>query len=217
MRLLGHRGARQYAADNSFSAFELALKHGCDGFEFDVRLTSDGRGLVCHDADLQRVPVAENSYLNLAKLATGVMPCVEDVLRRYTARAFLDIELKVPQLDDVVADALRESPPQKGYVVSSFLPEVLESLHQKGAAIPLGYICDDGKRLAKWRELPVEVVIPHYGLVDEAFVKEAHRTRTQVFVWTVNRKEEMLRMRDLGVDAIISDDTQLLCRTLRPR
>jgi len=217
MLLLGHRGARQEAPENSFAAFDLALEHGCDGFEFDVRRTSDARGIVCHDAELQRVPVAENSYLNLCQLATGVMPCVEDVVARYAARAFLDIELKVPELDEVVVAALREHPPQKGYLVSSFLPEVLESLHMSELRMPLGYICDDRRRLGKWRELPVEVVVPHYGLVDEAFVREAHAARTQVFVWTVNRREEMLRMRELGVDAVISDDTRLLCRTLRAR
>lgn len=217
MLLLGHRGARQYARENSFAAFDLALEHGCDGFEFDVRRTSDARGVVVHDADIQRVPVADNSYLNLCKLATGVMPCVEDVLRRYAAPAFLDIELKVPELDDAVADALREYPPRRGYVVSSFLPEVLESLHREDAKMKLGYICDDRKRLGRWRTLPIEVVAPHYGLADEEFVRAAHGEGKQVFVWTVNRKEEMLRMRDLGVDAIISDDTQLLCRALRPR
>ena len=37
MLLLGHRGARQYATENSFDAFDVALEHGCDGFEFDVR------------------------------------------------------------------------------------------------------------------------------------------------------------------------------------
>src|SRR3954468_413181 len=107
MLLLGPRGARQYATENSFDAFDDAREEGGAGLEFDVRRTSDGRGLVCHDADLQRVPVADNTYLNLAKLATGVMPCVEDVVRRFAAKAFLDIELKVPQLDDAVADALR--------------------------------------------------------------------------------------------------------------
>ena len=217
MLLLGHRGARNYARENSFAAFDTALEHGCDGFEFDVRRTSDERGVVVHDAEIQRVPVAENSYLNLCSLKSGVMPCVEDVVRRYAARAFLDIELKVPALDDAVADALRESPPEKGYVVSSFLPEVLESLRRTDARMTLGYICDDRKRLAKWRELPVDCVIPQYGLVDAELVQELHGAGKQVFVWTVNRAPEMLRMRELGVDAVISDDTQLLCRTLRAR
>jgi hypothetical protein len=43
--LLGHRGARRAAPENTLAAFDLALQHGCDGFEFDVRRTLDGRSL----------------------------------------------------------------------------------------------------------------------------------------------------------------------------
>ncbi|MDP9267161.1 MAG: glycerophosphodiester phosphodiesterase [Acidobacteriota bacterium] len=215
--LLGHRGARAYAAENTFDAFALALEHGCDGFEFDVRLSSDDRALICHDADFARVPVAENTWANLAKLQGGLMPLLEHVMKHYAAKAFLDIELKVPGLDDEVLDALRDYPPQHGYVVSSFLPQVIESLGKREKKLRLGFICDDKRWLGKWRELPVEVVAPHYGLVDEALVRELHAAGKQVYVWTVNRAEAMQQMAELGVDAIISDDTQLLSRTLRPR
>jgi glycerophosphoryl diester phosphodiesterase len=215
--LLGHRGARAYATENTFDAFALALEHGCDGFEFDVRLSSDDRALIFHDADFARVPVAENTWANLAKLHGGLMPLLEHVMKHYAAKAFLDIELKVPGLDDAVLDALRDYPPQHGYVVSSFLPEALESLGKRDKKLRLGYICDDQRRLGKWRELPIGIVAPQYGLVDEALVGELHAAGKQVYVWTVNRAPEMKRMAELGVDAIISDDTQLLSRTLRPR
>jgi glycerophosphoryl diester phosphodiesterase len=215
--LLGHRGARLYARENSFDGFDVALEHGCDGFEFDVRRTGDARALICHDAEIQRVPIGENTWANLSKLTTGLMPLLEHIVKSYAAKAFLDIELKDPDLDEAVLTALEENPPQKGYVVSSFLPEVLEALRRRDKKLRLGYIADDRKRLAHWRELPVEVVIPHYGLADEALVRELQGAGKRVFVWTVNQEHEMKRMAELGVDAIISDDTKLLCRTLRPR
>lgn len=213
--LLGHRGARAYAPENTLDAFEVALEHGCDGFEFDVRRTADERALICHDPEVQRVPVADNRYFDLARLAPGPMPCLEDVFRRYAARAYLDIELKVPGLDEAVLAALRAHPPQKGYVVSSFLPDVLRSLHARATDVPLGFICDSLRYLPLWRELPVAVVIPQYGLVDDRLVADAHGAGKQLFVWTVNREGEMRRMAELGVDGIISDDTRLLCRALR--
>ena len=42
--LLGHRGARatRHVPENTLASFELCLEHGCDGFEFDIRRSSDG-------------------------------------------------------------------------------------------------------------------------------------------------------------------------------
>ena len=49
--LLGHRGAcaSKSVPENTPASFDLALTHGCDGFEFDVRLTADKQAVVCHD------------------------------------------------------------------------------------------------------------------------------------------------------------------------
>ena len=56
--LLGHRGAKSYAPENTIEAFELALQHGCDGFEFDVRFTADAQAVICHDPKFNRVEIA---------------------------------------------------------------------------------------------------------------------------------------------------------------
>jgi glycerophosphoryl diester phosphodiesterase len=45
-------------------------------------------------------------------------------------------------------------------------------------------------------------------------VDEAHRLAKHVFTWTVNREEDMRRLAELGVDAIMSDHPTLLLRTL---
>ena len=49
--LLGHRGARALKSipENTIASFDRALADGCDGFEFDVRLTADEEPVVCHD------------------------------------------------------------------------------------------------------------------------------------------------------------------------
>ena len=49
MLLLGHRGSLRHAPENTLESFEIALEHGCDGFELDVRLTVDRHAAVFHD------------------------------------------------------------------------------------------------------------------------------------------------------------------------
>lgn len=217
--LLGHRGARRAAPENTLAAFELALRHGCHGFEFDVRRTADGRAVICHDPRLAGLEVARATCAELVQhhrrlAGDAAIPCLEDVLARFAARAYLDIELKVTGLEEAVLAALRENPPQRGYLVSSFLAEVVQGIRARDPAVPVGFICDQKRALARWPALPVVAVLPQRSLVGRALVEEIHAAGRKVFVWTVNQRREMLRLAEWGVDGIISDDTELLGHTL---
>jgi glycerophosphoryl diester phosphodiesterase len=142
-----------------------------------------------------------------------VVPCLEDVVTRYSGRAYLDIELKIAGLDEEVA-GLVSSLSRETYVVSSFLPEVLQSIHHRQSAIPLGFICERKWMLRRWDQMPCTVVIPERRLVTEQLVDEVHGAGKKIFVWTVNDRAEMLRFSTIGVDGIISDDTELLGRAV---
>lgn len=48
--LIGHRGSRFEAPENTLPAFAQAMRAGGDGVEIDVRLTADGRLVAMHDA-----------------------------------------------------------------------------------------------------------------------------------------------------------------------
>ena len=209
--LLGHRGARAVRSipENSLASFELCLEHGCDGFEFDVRLSSDGQAVICHDPSTDGMTIAKTPAKNLS------LARLEDVLRQFVNRAFLDIELKVAGLEAQTLELLRKSPPSKGCVISSFLPEVLKSVHDLDPGISLGVLCETQRQLRGWQQSPAMWVIPHFDLVDTEFVEHVHKAGKRIMVWTVNRSGRMRELVDQGVDAIISDETQLLASCLR--
>jgi len=209
--LLGHRGARAFRQipENTLASFELCLQHGCDGFEFDVRLSADGQAVVCHDATIGGMKIENTASKSLP------LPALEAALRQFADRAFLDIELKVAGLESQTLAELHKYPPQKGYVVSSFLPEVLRAIHGLDPAIPLGSLCDTAAQLRGWREMPAEWVIPHFKLADGELVELVHAAEKKIMVWTVNRAELMREFAAWGVDAIISDETELLVRSMR--
>jgi len=210
--LLGHRGARASASvqENTLACFDLAIEQGCDGFEFDVRLTGCGRSVVCHDPKVNGIAVAQATATQLLHL-----PLLEDVLQRYGQKAFLDVELKVPGLESKVLNSLREYRLEADYVVSSFLPEVVMELKTRSANVQAGLICDKPKQLAGWRKLNVDYVIPHYSLVTRKLVQEVHGAGKKLLTWTVNDPTAMLRIANWGVDGIISDETGLLVQTFR--
>jgi glycerophosphoryl diester phosphodiesterase len=211
--LLGHRGARasRSVPENTLASFDLALRHGCDGFEFDVRLAGAERAIVCHDPKVGKVTVSRATRRQLVHL-----PGLDDVLHRYAHRAFLNIELKVKGLETIVLEALREDRPEREFVVSSFIPDVVMELKARSGIVPVGIICEKKSQLTQWDKLPVEYVIAHESLIGYKLVKEVHAARKRIVAWTVNDKRSMVRLADWAIDGIISDDTHLLVRSLRP-
>jgi glycerophosphoryl diester phosphodiesterase len=212
MLLLGHRGARATRSipENTIASFDLALAHGCDGFEFDVRLTADGHAVICHDEHAHGLEIARCAQSDLHPL-----PLLDDVLSRYQRSAWLDIELKVPGLEPSLISSLKLHPPSRGYVVSSFLPDVLRSLHTLASEFPLGLIAETPGQLALWQSLPITFVMPHFTLINIDLCESLHAAGKKICVWTVNSRQRMHHCLELNVDAIISDDTELLA-ALRP-
>lgn len=54
VRIIGHRGARNEAPENTIASFQVAQRNGCDAFELDVRLSRDFQLMVFHDKTLGR-------------------------------------------------------------------------------------------------------------------------------------------------------------------
>ncbi len=229
--LIGHRGARGIRSipENTFRSFDAALEAGCDGFEFDVRLSGDKRPVVIHGSRRHGLTIASTTF---AQLQRGSKPrfsrqrnilyegrelvSVEQVIARYHRRTFLDIELKVPGLETTVLEALRGVAPARDYVVSSFRTDVLWEMKARSSATT-GMICDRKTQLAKWSRLPTEYVIVEQKLLTQQLIDELHAARRKVFTWTVNTPTRMRRFAEWGVDGIISDYPALLVKTIRNR
>jgi glycerophosphoryl diester phosphodiesterase len=210
--LLGHRGARAIRTipENTIESFDLALAHGCDGFEFDVRRTADGRAVICHDPTV--------GDLEISKAGPGsleFLPTLKQILARYAATAFLDIELKVSGLEHSLLSTLRAHPPRRGFVVSSFLPEVLDTLTALDKSLPLGLLSETPSQLARWEHAPAQCILPHFTQIDANLCRAVHAAGKRIFAWTVNDRDAMHQLADCGIDGIISDETESLVNTLK--
>lgn len=210
--LLGHRGARVHldAPENTFAAFDLALAAGCDGFEFDVRRTADGVAAVVHDPVVNGIEVAQGSCSALKEVTGGSAPTLDALFDRYAGRAYFDIELKVAGLERHAIELVRRYKCEQKAVISSFLPEVLESAARLDTGLSLGYICRDPALLGAWRSLPITHAVFEQKLVDQSLLGELQSRELKLIVWTVNEAASIRRFHSMGVDSIISDDPRLL-------
>jgi glycerophosphoryl diester phosphodiesterase len=225
--VLGHRGARRRAAENTSAAFDLAMSEGADGVELDVRLDRDGDVVVIHDADLARVTdgrdsrrVEELGRRELESIDVGGserVPRLEDVLdwaRRYAARVNVELKRDVSRralLVWKVARLIRRDPKAgERIVISSFDPLLVAAAARLLPSVPAGWLVE-GRRPMPGRS-PLEKLVgakavhPHSSLVTADSIAPWQRDGLLVNVWTVNDVAEARRLAALGVDTIITDE-----------
>ena len=96
-----HRGGAAHAPENSWTAFEHAVKLGYAYLETDARATSDGRLMAFHDRTLDRVtdaegPIGSKTYREVTALRVAgsePIPLIEDLLGAWPEARF-NIDLK---------------------------------------------------------------------------------------------------------------------------
>lgn len=74
--VIGHRGNRAHAPENTLESFRQAIALGADALEMDVRLTSDGEVVVLHDPTVDRTTdgrgaVASFTWSEVRRLDAG--------------------------------------------------------------------------------------------------------------------------------------------------
>lgn len=225
--ILGHRGARARAPENTLAAFELALDEGADGVELDVRFDGEGEVVVLHDRNLERVTDArdtrdveelQRSDLDQIDVGSGErvprLSTVLDFIRGRRARVNVELKRDVRhplRLARRVAALVAGVPQASRHVIlSSFDPRIVAALPRLVPEVPVGWLVHAEQRLAKntpgRRWLGATAVHPDRLLCSPDRVRGWQRAGALVNVWTVNDPVEARDLSALGVDAIITDD-----------
>ena len=225
---IAHRGASGTAPEHTRSAFEKALAVGVDMIELDVQLSRDRELVVIHDLELGRTtdgtgrvsarPFAELKALDAGRwwgerFAGERILCLDEVFALVSGRAALNVEVKAPREDWPAAaprllDTLRRWDATGVTIVSCFEPEFLAALRGLSPAVHVGVLWSRPDLRPAWawvRRLGARSIHPHWSLVSDALLRDAHALGARVLTWTVNEVADMCRLRDSGVDGIISD------------
>ncbi|MBN8554823.1 MAG: hypothetical protein J0L93_05205 [Deltaproteobacteria bacterium] len=136
---IAHRGYSSAFPENTMLAFDEAMKAGADGFECDLRLTSDGRVVVFHDDSLKRLCGVEGSIekstwqdlQNIRVKKKEKIPLLEEMLSTFLTTR-INLEIKASSRDAIVVEnvlrVLTKVRPQGEIIFSSFSLDALRSL-----------------------------------------------------------------------------------------
>lgn len=205
---LAHRGDWRAAPENTTEAFRAALAiPACDGLEFDVRASSDGVPVICHDPTLKRIQ-GRPDYVDAVSSSTlgslGI-PTLAQVLLSVGRRPFLDVELKVDVgLAAVEVLAAGRGPELRNAVISSFERGALEAVARRAPAWGrwLNTHVLDAAAIADAQALGCRGVAAEWHALDAGSVAKAKAAGLQVAAWTVRRRSTFDRLAELGVVAV---------------
>ena len=230
-----HRGDSEAAPENTAAAFESAVAQGFQYLETDVHCTSDGVLLAFHDDRLDRVTsdrgrIAALDYSVIARARVNgrePIPLLEELLAEFPLTRF-NIDPKSDQAVEPLIEVIRNTRAQERVCIGSFSDKRLRHIR---AALP--GICTSMATFETTRARLASIGVPTGPLqaacaqvpvwwngikvVDGRFIRAMKARGLHTHVWTVNEREEMNRLLDLGVEGLMTDRPAVLKSVLRSR
>jgi len=227
LAIIGHRGARGIAPENTLAGMEAALRLGVDGIEFDIQRHPEGPLFLLHDLTLDRTTnghglAADVSFAALRHLDAGQgehIPTLDETLDLVDRRTRLNIELKTWNgCAEAVAERLKIRLDQgwdaAQFLVSSFhLPE----LQRFRAALPTVPVA------ALYCGIPLNGAAELHALdacqahlsdefVDADYVHAVRASGRRCWAYTVNTIDAAQRLASMGIEGIFTDHPErFLC------
>ncbi len=216
--VISHAACGGHAPENTLAGIRTALSFGVDAIEIDVQSSVDGVPVLMHDLTVDRTTngsgaVAELTLDQLRTLDAGgePPPTLAEVLELTVGTALLVIEIKQLDIEEQIADVIRDSAALDDAMVWSFFRRAMEGMRKAEPRIPGGLLIA-AEFMPKWpaireRALRTDlqaVSVFHLG-IDEEIVRSCRRSGLALYAWTADSRKDIARLIDIGVDGICSN------------
>jgi glycerophosphoryl diester phosphodiesterase len=211
MKIIGHRGARGLAPENTLASLEKAIEHHVDMIEFDLRVTSDNQVILHHDADLidasgNRLSIAGHTLAELLPHKPD-LTLFEDAIKLINNEAGLMIEIK-PNVDvkQIVSIILESKLKLDEMIICSFS---YDSLVRIKKLLPTAIIMIiepwSGVRAShRARKLNTKLISMNQRWLWWGFIKSMS-SDYQLYTYTINDAEKAHKWAKYGLAGVITD------------
>jgi len=238
MWIVGHRGARNEAPENTLEAFEHAFLNGCRHFELDIQLSSDLVPMVIHDTTLKRTTGVRGRVNAFSAHALSAMdarrntpgwphPCAIPTLSEVTLRfpdvlhwqfeVKTDSRFRLAVVAQKLVQFIQTHHLQQRVTITSSDRWLLREVHRIAPAQSTGLVAEsrfyDPVRMAN--NLGCDYLCLSRKLVTQKRVRLAKQRGMTVSVWTVNDLFEMASLQEMGIDSVITDVPTLALHRFR--
>ncbi|OGL25225.1 hypothetical protein A3A68_01610 [Candidatus Saccharibacteria bacterium RIFCSPLOWO2_01_FULL_48_13] len=226
MIIIGHRGARGLANQNTKQAIDIALSCQVDAIELDVRVTKDGVAVLNHDRRLSypdqlRLKISQHSYLQL-KAANSELLKLEDAIRLINRRVPVYLEIKSGVTLAPVVKTIKKM--QKAgwkrgdFLLGSFSQKILLNLHQQLPKIDKIVIERWSGIRATWRarQLNTRLIAINQLVMWGGFISAMNHRGYKIYAYTLNDPARARLWARRGLAGVVTDFPDRFTKKLVP-
>lgn len=213
-----HRGASEYAPENTLCSFYLGLVQGANGIETDVHMTKDNVLVLFHDDTIDRVTngkgsISDYTYKELQnfdviskdKKLTDKIPTFEDFLKHFSFRNLtFAVELKQSNIEKETIDMLEKYNMLKKTILTSFDYSNLKRAYEVNKNYRLGYLVDEvnDEIIDKMKEINGYEICPKAQNFDKNTVTYIYKKGLSVRAWGIYNTDIMKKAYNCGVNGM---------------
>jgi glycerophosphoryl diester phosphodiesterase len=229
MKIIGHRGARNEAPENTVEGFVHANQNGCKHFELDIQLSMDKELIVYHDKTLKRTSgsahkVSQLPYSQLAKTDSRLntpgwnLPCyisnLKDVLLAVPETVSWQFEVKTDRRDtlsiivDKLSTFIKDHDLLEKCHVTSTNKWFLTKIKEKNPQIETGFVCEYlyQRPVQSCIDIGASLLALNQKLASQKVVAAAKTANIEISCWTVNDITRIDQLLSLGIESFITDE-----------
>lgn len=236
MRIIGHRGARGEAPENTLAGFQYIHALGIRAVEFDVRQLKDDELIIMHDDNFLRTTGIDQALydLNSTELEaynqaniwmdwdTQITPTLTQTLNIIHDFEHIEVEVKaVATKIEAEKLVLALQKQLQGFeqtaVITSFDLKIHQALEQQKSSFKRGLLIEEDIR-----ELAIEQALQlgccQIGwmnqLATDEMIQATQKAGLSMSVWTVNDIQRAKQLQKLGIDGLITDFPKMMLENL---
>lgn len=215
MKIIGHRGAKGLAPENTLVSFRKALEHAVDEIELDVRVSRDGVAVVQHDPRLHdpagnHLTVADHTYKELLAHKPDLVT-FEVAMRAINKAVPVLVEIKshvaTKPILAVIETLLADGWTARDMLVGSFSQPILREIKAALPTLPLVVIerWSGVRATLRARELGTKRLNMQQRWLWSGFIRSMAKSGYQLAPYTLNDPVKARRWARYGIDAVITD------------
>ena len=217
-----HRGASDYAPENTMSAFRKAIELKANGIELDLQKTKDGKIVIFHDDFIDKKSngigtISDYTYNELLKFDFGSWFDLKYkdekiVLFEEFAKKFLSedltfaIELKTIGIEKQTLEIIdKYSKSKENIYITSFIFEALENVRKFDKDIKISWLIDEEinqNNIDKLLSIKGSQICPKADKVSNSSIELANRNRLGVRLWEIRDEEIMQKVYKLNIEGM---------------